>query len=275
MSIKDFFVHHDDHVGEWRPLHEWDELWRPRWWLDPPDDPKRGDWFWLVAIFALVTYANIVANRFLDDIWHIPFNLGVLAVAIAIARGHETSWSDMGLRRDRLGTGAAVGGIVLGTIAVGMAIAVALPITRELFYDDRIVERTTAYLLFDALLRIPLATALYEEVLFRGVIFGMLARRMAPLWAGLGSSLLFGFWHILPTLETVETNPAGGMFVGVLGLGIASAGAVLGTAAAGMGFLWLRWRANSVVAPWLAHIGTNSSALLAGLVLVKVIGWSP
>jgi uncharacterized protein len=269
--MRDFFVQRDDHVGEYRPLVQWDELWRPRWWLDPPDEPRKGDWFWLIAIFVLVAYANIVANAVLADAWHIPFNLGVLGVAVAIARRHQTSWTDMGMRPDRIRRGVGVGGLVVAGIAVGIAVAVAIPATRELFHDDRIVERSIAYLLFDAFVRIPIATAFYEEALFRGVIFGMLSRRMAPLWAALISSALFGLWHILPTLETVESNPAGGIFAGVLGLTVASVGAVLGTAAAGMGFMWLRWRANSIVAPVLAHIATNSLAIIAGIFVVDVI----
>ena len=110
-----------------------------------------------------------------------------------------------------------------------------------------------------------------DPELFRGVIFGMLSRRLAPLWAALVSSGLFGFWHILPTLETVESNPVGGIFAGFLGLTIASVGAVVGTALAGMGFMWVRWRANSIVAPVLTHIATNSFAILAGMIVVNVL----
>jgi len=270
--MKDFFVHRDDHVGEWRPVAEWDELWKPKWWLDAPDEKKTGDWFWLVAIFVLVTYANIVSNVVLSDAWHIPFNVGVLVVAMAIARAHQTSWTDMGLRLDRIGKGLAVGGITVAIIAIGVTIAVIVPATRELFYDDRITESTIPFLLFEAFVRVPISTALYEEVLFRGVIFGMLSRRMAPLWAALASSAMFGFWHVLPTLQTVEDNPAGGMFAGVIGLTVASIGAVLGTAAAGMGFTWLRWRGNSVAAPWLTHTAWNSAGIIAGLIVVRVIG---
>lgn len=270
--MRSFFVHRDDRVGEYRPLWQWDEMWRPRWWLDPPDDPRRGDWVWLGAIFVLVAYANIISNAVLADAWSIPFNLGILGVAVAIARRHQTSWTDIGMRRDRLGRGLAVGGMFAAAVLVAIVAAAALPAVNDVFHDDRIVERSTLYLLFDALVRIPLATALYEEVLFRGVIFGMLSRRMAPLWAALISSALFGFWHILPTIETVETNPAAGIVAGVYGLTVASAGAVVATAAAGLGFTWLRWRANSIAAPIVAHTATNALALLAGIVIVKGLG---
>ena len=126
-------------------------------------------------------------------------------------------------------------------------------------------------MLFQAFVRIPLATALYEEVLFRGIVFGMLVRRHSPLVAGLVSSILFGFWHILPTLETLDTNPAGGLFTGVIGVVVAIAGAVGGTAVAGLVFLWIRLYANSTVAPVLAHIGTNSTAMIGALFVVHVL----
>jgi len=156
-------------------------------------------------------------------------------------------------------------------IAVGIAISVAIPGTREFFYDDRVVDSSTALVVFNALVRIPIGTAFYEEMLFRGVLFGMFARKWAPLWAGLASSALFGLWHILPTIDTLDTNPAGDVFDGLVGVIIAAFAAVAATAVVGVGFLWLRLRANSTVAPILAHIATNSIALLAALLVVRVL----
>jgi membrane protease YdiL (CAAX protease family) len=147
-----------------------------------------------------------------------------------------------------------------------------MPFTREIFRDDRVIERSTWVVLFDALLRIPVATAFYEETLFRGVLFGMFVRRWAPLWAALATSLLFGLWHILPTLDTLLTNPAGESIDSIPEVVLALSGSVAGTALAGFAFLWLRLRANSTVAPVLAHIATNSFALLAALFVVRVLG---
>ena len=246
-------------------------MWKPSMWLRTPPEPHKAHVFHLLAIVALASYANVIANEVLDDVWHIPFNLGILAVALLIARRAGTTWTSMGLRTDRLGRGVAVGGIVMAVIAIGMVIAIAIPDTRELFRDDRVIENSVGWVLFQALLRIPLATALYEEVLFRGIVFGMLARRNSPLVAALWTSVLFGFWHILPTLDTLETNPAGDLFSGIVGLIIAVLGAVGGTMLAGLGFLWIRLFANSTAAPVLAHIGTNSFAMIAALVVVELL----
>jgi len=251
---------------------DWDRMWHPSMWLRRPPVRHQVRGWHILAIVALTGYANVIANRVLNPWWHIVFNLGILGVAIAIARHAGVTTPQLGYRRDRFKRGLAVGGTVMGVIAVGIAIAVAVPATREFFYDERVIERSTWVVLFDALIRIPIATAFYEETLFRGALFGMFARRLAPLWAALASSALFGLWHILPTLDTLETNPAGGLLHGVGAIVLASAGSVLGTMVAGLAFLWLRLRANSTVAPVVAHIATNSLALLAALFVVHVLG---
>ena len=252
-------------------LEEWDSMWRPSHWLRKPPQPHKTHVFHLVFILGLAGYANIIANEVLDDVWHIPFNLGVLGVALLVARRAGTTWTTMGLRPDRIRRGVAVGGAIIGVIALVLAVGVAVPATRDLFRDERVIENSTTWVLLQAFVRIPLATALYEEVLFRGIVFGMLARRRSPLVAGLVTSVLFGLWHILPTLDTLQTNPAGNMFTGVLGLVVAIAGAIAGTFIAGLAFLWVRLYANSTYAPVLAHIGTNSLAMLAALFVVQVL----
>ena len=257
-------------VESWT-LAEWDRMWHPSMWLRKPPGRHHIHAWHIAAILALTGYANVVANQILDPWWHIPFNLGILGVAIAIARHAGLTVTDLGYRTDRMRRGLVVGGIVMAVIGGGIAIGIAMPPTREFFYDDRVIDRSVLEVLFDAFIRIPIATAFYEETLFRGVVFGMFARRLRPLWAALATSALFGLWHILPTIQTLDTNPAGGFFEGVAGVVIAATGAVAGTAIAGLGFLWLRLRANSTVAPVMAHIATNAFALLGALFVVYIL----
>ncbi len=258
-----------DPANSWT-IDQWDRMWHPSMWLQRPPNPHSIHVWHIVGIVALTGYANIAANTWVGEVWYIPFNLAILGVALAIARHAEVTRVDIGLWSARFRQGLIVGGIVAAAIAVGIVAAVAIPATRDFFYDDRVVGESTAVVLFNALVRIPIATAFYEEVLFRGVLFGMFARKWTPLSAGLASAALFGLWHILPTLDTLDVNPAGGLFEGLVGGVVAASGAVAGTALVGLGFLWLRLRANSTLAPWIAHIGTNSLALLAALVVVNV-----
>lgn len=246
-------------------------MWHPSMWLRKPPNPHAIHGWHILGIVALTGYANLISNEILDSAWYIPFNLAILGVAIALARHADTTWVDMGMWRKRFKRGIQLGLLFMAGMAVVVGLGVIIPATREIFYDDRVIDESSGVVMYHVFLRIPVGTAFYEEMLFRGVLFGMFARKWAPLWAALMSAFLFGLWHILPTLDTLEVNPAGDLFEGVIGVTIAAVGAVAGTALAGLGFLWLRLRANSTLAPVLAHISTNSFTLLGAWFVVNVL----
>jgi membrane protease YdiL (CAAX protease family) len=255
------------HAWSW-PLADWDQMWRPRMWDRKPPRPHDAHVLHLVAILAIGIYANIIANEVLSPAWYIPFNLALLAVTLIIARRAGTTWTSMGLRRDRAARGLKVGIVIVAAIVIGMAIALTVPAFNDVFRDERFIESSIGLLLFHALIRIPLGTALYEEVLFRGVIFGMLVRRYSPITAAVWSSVLFGLWHVLPVLDVIRTNPAGSHFSGAPGVAIAVIAGVISTFVAGLVLLWIRLYANSTLASVLVHIGTNSTAIIAAILVL-------
>ena len=57
-------------------------------------------------------------------------------------------------------------------------------------------------------------TVLFEEVAFRGVLWGLLRRGHGTLTATVVSSALFGLWHVLPSLGLATDNQAIGSTVG-------------------------------------------------------------
>jgi membrane protease YdiL (CAAX protease family) len=121
-------------------------------------------------------------------------------------------------------------------------------------------------MLYHLFARIPFATAMAEEVIFRSALVGIFSRRRSPFVAAALSSALFGAWHILPTIDRLHTNPGASAMHSHdsrrQALGVA---AVVGaTAVAGMGFCWLQWRSRSVVAPIVVHAAVNGAGLLAG-----------
>ncbi len=250
-----------------RSLSEWDDLWRPSLWRSTPESPQPAG-IHLVAIAALVLYANVIVNEVLDPPWYVPFNLGLLGIALLLARGGGATWTSMGMRADRVRRGIVVGGVIAVAIIAFFVVAVAVPWTRDAFEDQRIIEGSIGLSLYHALFRVPLGTALYEEVLFRGIIFGMLARRASTLSAAVWSSLLFGIWHILPAIDAIETNPIGDALGGSWEPVVA---AVVSTFIAGLGFVWLRLYAGSIVAPILVHIASNSTAILASTFVVHIL----
>lgn len=246
-----------------KSLRDADDLWRSaRWRARPVSRPVRGG---LEAAGALTLVYSYVVNRVVPEAWYIPANGAAAGAFVLLARGTGASWTDMGLRRERLGRGLRVGLVAAAPIAVVVALGVAVPATRRYFADQRVIGIGAGATLYDVLIRIPLGTAVCEEVIFRGALLGMFLRRRTPLAAVVASSVLFGLWHVLPTLDTLHLNPIGSLVEGDwIRTTEAVIGAVAVTAAAGVGFSWLRLRANSVVAPIIAHAALNGAAFLGG-----------
>ena len=92
---------------------------------------------------------------------------------------------------------------------------------------------------------IPIGTVVVEELIFRGALDGLLLRVTSPPLAMAAGSVLFGLWHLPPIIGDRS-------WVAVLGTFAA-------TTVAGAAFTWLRRRSGSIVAPMLAHLGTNST----------------
>lgn len=79
------------------------------------------------------------------------------------------------------------------------------------------------------------------------------------------TSLLFGLWHLLPTLESLRTNPAGRLLAGPAGpTATALASTAVATSVAGYGLAELRLRSGGLVAPILVHAAVDVAAFLGG-----------
>ena len=250
-----------------------DDLWRPsRWGYEVPGRPAGIPWAMLAALAIVVIY-NPVGNEALSAWAYVPTNIVVGAVLVALARWSGLTWDLMGMRPDRIARGAKVGLAAFGAIVLVVAVAILLPPAREYFADDRFVGEGWGEMLYQTMVRIPIGTAAFEELVFRGVLLGFFMQRMAVWKAATLSSALFGLWHILPTFDSIETNPGGDLLEGGLAVTAAVVGSVLVTGFAGYAFTWLRLRANSLVAPILAHFAINSIAYVAGWMVVRY-GWT-
>lgn len=231
----------------------------------PPAAPPSGAWRWEIAVVALVVAANLLQNRVVPDAWHVLTGPLLALAAVLLARRAGASWALLGLDRRYQGRGLRLGLVAVGVVAAVLVVVAALPGGDAVFEDERVVDRSAGAVVYAALVRVPLATALTEEVLFRGVAYGLLARRLGAWRAMLVESALFGLWHVLPTLATVRDNPV----TQDLGAPSAVAGAVATTFVAGLVFTWLRRRSGSVAAPWLAHVATNGLTLLVALAVTR------
>lgn len=213
----------------------------------------------LVLSAALLGY-GVLLNRlgWQDRRGYTPINLAVAATLVAGARARGLSWSELGIGGVLPGL---IWGVGLGVVAgIGLLLAAGTPRLHRFLTDRRMAGLDRRELLYQVLFRIPFGTALAEEVLFRGVLLGLWMARSSVIEAVVGSSMVFGLWHVAPSLLVIRLNRPG---IGRGRLAAGVAGAVVSTTLAGAGLCWLRFLTGGVVGPVVVHASVNSLAAFA------------
>ena len=216
----------------------------------------------LALVLVVLAAHNLVGNLVLPPASYVPVNLTVATALVGVARASGISWAELGLGRSSVSRGAAFGVAAFLLVSTALGVAALIPATHPLFEDQRAANVTGAALAYQALIRIPLGTVVLEEVAFRGVLLALFARVSSAEAAVGWSSACFGLWHVVPTVEALRANRLTPSALAVIA-------AVVATAAAGAVFCWLRVRSESLVAPALAHIATNSVALVLAVSVVR------
>ena len=189
-----------------------------------------------------------------------PLAAGLLLV---VGRLAGLSWEQLGLGVGTMVRGLAWGGAALAVIAVGYAVGLALPITRRLFLDRRYEQVGTRSALYLDLLAVPLGTVVFEEVAFRGVLWGLVAHTSGAAWATAVTSVLFGAWHVLPALDGARANQDAASPAPRTAMARLVLGTVVFTGLSGVVFGVLRQQSESLFAPALLHWATNGLGVLA------------
>jgi len=214
------------------------------------------------AVVAVLAVINVT-----DHTLHPPWWVRALegSALVAWARLEGLSWSQLGLARDRLGAGCRWALGAIGVVAGVYVVGILLPLTRPAFQDVR-YDLPLADALGRAFVVIPLGTVLLEELAFRSVLWGMLSRHMKQWQVLITSSVVFGFWHVMPALNVGATNRGVSEAVGGGGNAVVVVGTVALTTIGGLVFGELRRRSGSVLASAGAHWATNALGVLFGLV---------
>ena len=218
----------------------------------------------------LVSGAVVVALAAInvtDHLLHPPWWVRALegAALLVWARLDGLSWPELGLGRDRLGAGCRWGLGAIAVVAGVYVVGVLQPSIRPAFQDVR-YNLPLGDALRSAFVVIPFGTVLFEELAFRSVLWGMLARHLRPWQVLVTTSGLFGFWHVIPALHVGGTNRGVSDVAGVAGNAVVVAGTVALTTIGGLVFGELRRRSGSVLASAGAHWATNALGVLFGLV---------
>ena len=221
-----------------------------------PSAPARS-----VGVLAALAAVNLAAQRS-----RLPADVVVPAgvlVLVAGARASGLGWDELGLGRQGVRRDLVTAGLGAALTAAAVATGAALPVADGFRADERYPSPSSARRA--ALTHIPLAVAVPEEVAFRGVLDAALRRHLTPAGATAWGAAAFGAWHALGATAMARENAGLGRVVGTGPLGTAAgvAGAVVTTAAAGLGFLALRRRSGSVLPGVAVHWALNATAALA------------
>jgi len=192
-------------------------------------------------------------------------NLAAAGVAVAAARVAGLSAAELGLAPAAVGRGLRTGVVTALAVAGGVAALAAWPRARTALTatDD---GPDGADLAFEAGLRIPLETALAEEVLFRGVQYALARRHGPPAYAAAVTSVTFGLWHVGPARARAREA------AGTSGVSAASHGALVdvgATAVANLALVAVRVRSGSIVASTIVHATANAVTLTTARLLAR------
>ncbi|MFB9436320.1 CPBP family intramembrane glutamic endopeptidase [Streptomyces showdoensis] len=237
--------------------------------------PPRHRWRGPIGTWPAValTVAVLVAANWLLHRWSGPAELvtavAVSAVLLGVLRRAGGTLADAGLAPGTLGRGARWALALIGLVGLVYLAGALLPGTRELFEDRRYAGLDGGEVALRVFVYVPVGTVLLEETAFRGVLYGLVARVRGPVGATAVSSLLFGLWHVLPSLHLSTAKPALTTVLGdsAAGAAVAIGGAVLFTAAAGVLFCELRRRSGSLLAPMGLHWAVNALGYAVGFLL--------
>lgn len=220
-----------------------------------------------VVLVLLAVTLNVLNTKTTGALnWAIIF-LGI-GLVLVISRSLGLDTKALGIDRKDIRSGLKYGGVAVLVVAVVLGLAYLINPTW--FIDSR-YNRSTAQVLLTMFVFIPFHTVVIEELLFRGALLGFFMKYLSVRLAMVGSSLLFGLWHILPSLgiaessQTISTTLQTSAYAQLLSV----TGVVLVTTIAGLVLCWLRIRSKSILAPMLAHWAVNAFALVFATLAVR------
>lgn len=192
----------------------------------------------------------------IPDQLHFAANTAMIGVVALPAVAASMTADELGMTRAAVPKGVRYGAFAVGAVAVVVGTAGLLGFDPTGSVDDRSAIDLSE-MLFQVFVEIPIATVLLEELAFRGVVAGLFERVVSPRWALLWTAMAFGCWHVSPH-DVTSTARVGGALA-----------TIAGTAVAGAVFHLMKRRSGSLVAPMLAHWGTNGVALAVSWLAVR------
>lgn len=212
---------------------------------------------------GLLVWNNLVGAGGWHARHYVSANLTATATLLMVAGARGVSADELGLSPDKAAAGARRGLVISGLVTAALATAALSPRHRQWLEDARIAGMSNRAVAYHAAVRIPLGTVVWEETAFRAVLPVLLRRVMPVSAATAANSVLFGLWHVRPTLDALRLN---GAPTGATRRSAALVGALGVTALGDVLLSRLQRETGSLLAPALVHLASNSGGTIASAV---------
>jgi membrane protease YdiL (CAAX protease family) len=220
---------------------------------------------WVLIVVGCLVATNLLEHRILPGTPAAAAAALVLTM-LAVAWASGLTIAELGLARSTWMRGLRWAAVPAAAVLLVCALVLLVPALA-----DRVAPAAGSWpeVAVRVLVVLPLLTVIPEELAFRGVTWALLRRAGGRRVATLGSSVLFGLWHVLPALGGGPANEtaAGALGEGAAGVAARAAGTVLVTFLAGLLLAALRAGSGSLLAPIGLHWAVNG----AGIVLVHLV----
>jgi membrane protease YdiL (CAAX protease family) len=245
---------------------------RPEYRAGRPVHPAAVERLWLVALGAsavLVGYGNLSSLAVGQPTpWPLLPVVGhplLVGVALLWARPQAgLTWAAVGLAPRGWGRSALLGLGLGGLLALAVGALVLLARAIQWGSTTAYPVPTDSWAFAGLLLRLLLATAVCEEVWFRGLLQACWVRLLGPGRGIAVGAVLFALWHLAIwawTLERVVLTPP-------LPFALVYPAGLVALAVAGLLFGWLREASGHLAGPIVAHW-----AIDVWLVALVLSGW--
>jgi membrane protease YdiL (CAAX protease family) len=164
-------------------------------------------------------------------------------------------------------TSALISTVVLGAGGIVLIAFRAFPALTRQLEDRRITQMSDRQFALHTAFKIPIATALAEEALFRGALWYAIQSVAGPVWALALTAVAFGMWHIVVSVHQGRELGKGATKWALV--------SVVTTTLAGLGFGWLRMITGGILAPMVAHCVINVVGSIGARIRARLDAHAP
>lgn len=219
----------------------------------------------LVFIFLIAIY-SIVITKIIPKKLYSFSNLIIAFGAILYGVFFGTSLQQLGIGFNLILVNMLIGLALSMPIIISIILFSSYPTFSKHFSRQPNQNYNWHQFAYELGFRIPFGTALSEEVIFRSVLFAILLSNHSVILAIIFDSIIFGLWHVFPTLHAVKDHESLNNKLknkhqrNMLAVFVS----IITTSILGVGLALLTLKTKSFISAWVLHSAINGSAVFGG-----------